>query len=54
MRLVILIATSERETLEKEADQIGLPLSSYCRMIILKSLQNRENGKNGSKSQSGG
>jgi hypothetical protein len=38
IRIIILVNEEEKGGLDKEADQLGLPLSVYCRMILIKSL----------------
>ncbi len=37
-RVIILLDENEKQGLDKEADKLGLPLSVYCRMLLIKSL----------------
>ncbi len=43
IRIIILLDKSEKELLEKEANHNSLPLSSYCRMILIQSLKHDKN-----------
>jgi len=40
-KIVIVIGMEEKKLLEKEASLVGLPLSSYCRMILIKSVRDK-------------
>lgn len=37
--IYIRIEISEKAKLETEANKLGMPLSTYCRMVLIKSLK---------------
>jgi len=41
-KIVIMIGAEDKKLLEKEADRLGLPLSTYCRMLLIKTIKDRD------------
>lgn len=39
--IYIRIDKSEKKSLELEARRLGMPLTTYCRMVLLKSLEKK-------------
>ncbi len=39
--IYIRIENSEKRSLELEAKRLGMPLTTYCRMVLLKSLDKK-------------
>ncbi len=44
-KVLVQFKDKQIEILEREASKLGLPLATYCRMIIVKSLSNNDSTK---------
>lgn len=45
-RVIILLNKQEKEILDKEANRLGLPLGSFCRMILIQNLSVKDHNDN--------
>ncbi len=43
IRIIVLLSKGEKDKLEKEANHRGLPLGSYCRMLLIQSFNGNGN-----------